>query len=133
MVAGIADTHTALWHLFGDPRLSPRAKQFIESALERGQTIGLSSISLAEVVYLVEKDRIPLGAYEELIRVLLDPAEVFEEVPVDHLVTNSMRRVSRDEVPDLPDRIVAATALNLGVPVLSRDARIAASGLCDHS
>jgi predicted nucleic acid-binding protein len=40
-----------------------------------------------------------------------------------------MRRVSRDEVPDLPDRIIAATAQFFGVPVLSRDGRIRAANI----
>jgi predicted nucleic acid-binding protein len=40
-----------------------------------------------------------------------------------------MRRVSRDEVPDMPDRIVAATGIHLRVPVVSRDGRIRAANL----
>jgi predicted nucleic acid-binding protein len=40
-----------------------------------------------------------------------------------------MRNVSRAAVPDMPDRIVAATAVYFGVPVLSRDGRICASNV----
>ncbi len=40
-----------------------------------------------------------------------------------------MTRVMRAEVPDLPDRIIAATALHLEVPVISRDRKIQASSL----
>jgi len=40
-----------------------------------------------------------------------------------------MRRVPREQVPDLPNRIVAATALYFNVPVISRDSRILASDL----
>jgi predicted nucleic acid-binding protein len=40
-----------------------------------------------------------------------------------------MRRVSRNEVPDMPDRIVAATAVYFDVPVISRDRRIRAANL----
>jgi predicted nucleic acid-binding protein len=36
----------------------------------------------------------------------------------------AMRQVPRAQVPDLPDRIVAATAAYLRVPVISRDGRI---------
>jgi len=32
MIAAVADTHTALWHLFDDPRLSPAAADFINEA-----------------------------------------------------------------------------------------------------
>ena len=59
MVAGIADTHTALWHLYGHARLSATARTFIENAAAQGFTIDVPPISLAEIVYLVEKSRIP--------------------------------------------------------------------------
>ena len=35
-----------------------------------------------------------------------------------------MRQIPRDEVPDMPDRITAATAVYMGIPVISRDGRI---------
>ncbi len=66
MIAGVADTHTALWHLFDDPRLSRPAADFIDQAARARHRIVVSSISLAEVVYLVEKNRLPAVAYEEL-------------------------------------------------------------------
>jgi predicted nucleic acid-binding protein len=40
-----------------------------------------------------------------------------------------MRLVSRAEVPDMPDRMVAATAVYFDVPVISRDRRIRAARL----
>lgn len=62
MIAGVADTHTALWYLFGDSRLSIRAKEFIDQAAASRRFIEVSPISLAEIVYLVEKSRIPASA-----------------------------------------------------------------------
>ena len=35
--------------------------------------------------------------------------------------------VNPSEVPDMPDRIIAATALHLRVPIISRDGKIRAS------
>jgi predicted nucleic acid-binding protein len=35
-----------------------------------------------------------------------------------------MRQVSRTEVPDMPDRVAAATAVYFDMPVISRDGRI---------
>jgi PIN domain nuclease of toxin-antitoxin system len=43
------------------------------------------------------------------------------------MVADAIEFVSRDEVPDLPDRIVAATAAALRVPLISRDGKIRAS------
>ncbi len=38
-----------------------------------------------------------------------------------------MKTIPRTVVPDMPDRIVAATGVYFGVPVFSRDGRIRAS------
>jgi predicted nucleic acid-binding protein len=40
-----------------------------------------------------------------------------------------MTEVLRQDIPDLPDRIIAATASFYGVPLLTRDERIRGSSL----
>ena len=127
--AAVADTHTAIWHLFGDPRLSADARNFIEQAAAARRKIAISSISLAELVYLVEKGRLAEAAYEELAQALADPEHVFAEAVFTVAIVEAMRQVPRAEVPDLPDRIVAATAVYFGVPVISRDRRILAANI----
>jgi PIN domain nuclease of toxin-antitoxin system len=129
MIACVADTHAALWYLFGDPRLSATAKDFIDKAAAERRKIVLAPISLAEVVYLIEKNRLPASAFDDLRIALGNPNHVLEEGPFTAEVVQAMRQVSRDAVPDMPDRIVAATAVYLGVPVISRDARIRASNV----
>jgi PIN domain nuclease of toxin-antitoxin system len=49
MIAAIADTHTAIWYLFSDPRLGKSASAFIDDAGARGDHIGISAISNAEM------------------------------------------------------------------------------------
>ena len=127
MFAGVADTHAALWFLFGDPRLTITAKSFFESAARGRRKIALAPISLAEVVYLVEKRRLPASAFDDLVAALRNPNHVLKEAPFTLDVVGAMRQVPRDAAPDMPDRIVAATAVYLGVPVISRDGQIRAS------
>ena len=129
MIGGVADTHTALWYLLRNPRLSAVARTFMDDAGRAGYGIALSPISLAEVVYLVEKNRLPASAYEDLKNALADPDYVIEEAPFTAAVVDAMRQVPRAQVPDMPDRIVAATALYFGVPVISRDGRIRSSSV----
>lgn len=129
MIAAVADTHTALWHLFDDSRLSVPAASAITDAAKAREKIGISSISLAEVVYLVEKGRLPQAAFQELTHALADPEHVFTEVVFTSEIVNCMHRVSRDEVPDMPDRLIAASAAYFDVPVISRDRRIRAARL----
>jgi len=56
VIVAVADTHTILWYLFGDSRLSDVAKKYIDQASIRQENIGVSSITLAEVLYLAEKN-----------------------------------------------------------------------------
>src|SRR5579871_5553273 len=100
MIAGVADTHTALWHLFDDQRLSITATDFIARAAAARQKIAISSISLAEVVYLVEKKRFPASAYDDLKAALVDPKHVLTEAVLDAAIVETMRIVPRSEVPD---------------------------------
>jgi PIN domain nuclease of toxin-antitoxin system len=127
-IAGVADTHTALWHLF-DKRLSTAAEAFINEAATARRKIAISTISLAEVVYLVEKNRLPASAYDELTQALADPEHVFTEAVISAAIVQAMRQVPRAEVPDMPDRMVAATGVYFDVPVISRDRRIRAANL----
>jgi PIN domain nuclease of toxin-antitoxin system len=130
MIAGVADTHAALWYLLKDPLLSAKARQFMDDAAVSGHDIVISPISLAEIVYLVEKNRLPTAnVYADLKAVLEDPDHMFKEAPFTVEIVDAMRQVPRTDVPDMPDRIIAATAVYLGVPVISRDGKIRASNV----
>src|ERR1700677_4146032 len=93
MIAGVADTHTALWHLFDDKRLSAAAEAFINEAATARRKIAISTISLAEVVYLIEKNRLPPSAYDELTQALADPEHVFTEAVLSAAIVQAMRQV----------------------------------------
>jgi PIN domain nuclease of toxin-antitoxin system len=101
----------------------------MDDAAAAGDDIVLSPISLAEIVYLVEKNRLPASAYHELKNALADPDCVIEEAPFTVEIVDAMRQVPRADVPDMPDRIVAATGVYLGVPVISCDGRIRSSNV----
>lgn len=121
MIAGVTDTRTALWYLLKNPSLSAVARSFMDNAASAGYDIVLSPISLAEIVYLLEKGRLPESAYDELRKALNDPEFVLGEAPFNGDVVEAMRHVPGVDIPDMPDRIVAATAVYFGVPVISRD------------
>jgi PIN domain nuclease of toxin-antitoxin system len=129
MIIAAADTHAAIWYLFSDPRLGSAASAFIDAAIDSGDHIGVSAISLAEMVYLIEKGRIPGSALNDLCTACADPDSVFQHIPLDEKIAMKMTEVSRLDIPDLPDRIIAATAHLRGIPVLSRDRRIRSSAI----
>lgn len=127
MAAVVADTHSIVWYLAGDPKLSKRAMQAFDAATQDGYPIHVPAVCLVELVYLVEKNRLPTAVRERLLETLDDPEKPLRLAPMDRAVVDAVGFVSRNDVPDMPDRIVAATALALQLPLVSRDGRIRAS------
>ncbi len=129
MSAVVADTHTIVWYLANDPRLSPAAILALDQATASGEPIYVSSICLVELTYLAEKGRLPVAARQSLADALDNPLSPCRLAPLDRAVADSLPKIDRTEIPDLPDRIVAATALALQVPLVTRDEKIRASRL----
>jgi PIN domain nuclease of toxin-antitoxin system len=125
----VLDTHAAIWYLSRMRQLSRVAAQAIRRTLRGGRPLYISAISIVETSYLVERGRLPPEALQRLDRELEEPAFGIQVVPVDARVAAAVRSISREIVPDMPDRIIAATALYLNVPLITRDARIQASGI----
>jgi PIN domain nuclease of toxin-antitoxin system len=129
VIAGVADTHTVIWYLAPDVRLSANARAFIDSAFSAGIQIAIASISLVEMVYLIERSRIPAESLSRLVRELQSVRPSFIEVPLEVNVTRALSQVDASQIPDMPDRIIAATALYLRVPLISRDSKITLSSI----
>ena len=129
MAGVVADTHALVWYLIDSPRISGRARGVLAGAIASGYPVFVSAISLIEVIYLGEKGRIPADDVSRFQGATRRPDRGIAVVPIDMAIVGALGQIARTAVPDLPDRIIAATALHLGVPLISRDGRIRASGL----
>lgn len=127
MIAAVADTHALLWYLWDDARLSVAARQAFEEAASAGDAIGVSSITLVEVLYLIERGRIHAETLVALVNLFQQRESMFDEIPVNQDVALTMQQVAADSIPEMPDRIIAATAVRCAVPVISRDQHIRVS------
>ena len=101
----------------------------IRRSVDWGRPVYVSAISIVETIYLIERGRISFEALQRLEAGLKDPRSGLLVVPVDEEVAEAVHRVPRDLVPEMPDRIIAATALCLGLPLITRDRRIEATGI----
>ena len=114
---------------FGDSRLSTLALDTLEQTAAEGNQVGFSAITLAEIVYLSERDRIASETLSRLLKALTQPGAVLVEVPFNQDIALAMQQVERTQVPELADRIIAATAVYLDVSVITRDHKIQGSNL----
>ncbi len=129
MLRVVLDTHAVIWYLFADSRLSITALRLIEQIAIDGNQVAFSSITLAEIVYLSEKGRIDRTTLTRLLSEVDSEDALFVEIAFDKSVAQAMQQVERSQVPDLPDRIIAATALSLQLPLVSRDRKIQMSSV----
>ena len=120
----VADTHALYWHLTDDPRLSMIARQvFIEA--DRGlHLVFVPGIALIEMAYLIERGRLS-GEHVEFVFRLLDVNDgSYAVAPLDQDTARALLQVPRADVPDMPDRIIVATARQFGLPLITRDEAI---------
>jgi PIN domain nuclease of toxin-antitoxin system len=122
MARVLVDTHVLLWMLDGSlPRRSATGARCVADAVTE-HAVFVSIGSFLDLRYLVDSERLSessLEAAEEVVR-----QEAFSVVSFDLAVHHAMRDVSRDQVPDPFDRIIAATALLADLPLVTADRRI---------
>ena len=125
----VADTHAAVWYLLNSKNLSANAQRVMDETIAGGDPVYVSSITLVEVVYLVEKGKLPAIVLDRLTAALSQSDSGFVIAPLDFSVALAIRQISRETVPDMPDRIIAATALGLGFSLITRDSNIRKAGI----
>jgi PIN domain nuclease of toxin-antitoxin system len=125
----VADTHALIWYLENSPRLGSQARAAFDACDQGEIRIYVPTICLVEIVYLMEKRRIS-PEMKSMLEEELKSGEsglILADLNMD--VVEQIANVLRDDIPDLPDRVIAATALALNLPLISRDRKIVLSGL----
>jgi PIN domain nuclease of toxin-antitoxin system len=123
----LADTHSVVWYLFDRSRLSATAVAAFTGAEQAGDAIYISTVSVIEVRYLVEKRRLNAMWLTGLVDAVDDPARPVKVLDITMAVARATEHIPRSIVPDLPDRIIAATALVHGLPLVTADRHIRAA------
>ena len=125
----VTDTHGLIWYLEDSPRLSSDARDAFLAA-DRGEAlIFVPTICLVEIIYLEEKGRVPSDLRAQLETHLREGTSGLVLAPLTREVAEALPHVPRVDVPDMPDRIIAATAVQLDLPLISHDRRIQASAV----
>lgn len=128
MSSFVTDTHAILWYLSENPELSGTAREIFESTDTGQAEIFIPSIVLAEIVYLTERHKVPANLIDRIANLPDIEGSHYHAVVLDTQVIQAMRRIPRETVREMPDRIIAATALYLGLPLITRDSQITQLG-----
>jgi PIN domain nuclease of toxin-antitoxin system len=120
----LLDTHIALWLSRGDARLGEITRKTMDAAWKAGGRIFLSAVSVWEIAMLVEKGAIEVDLpVEAWVRRFLDRPG-FEAVPLNHSAAAQAYSLYHLEHRDPADRLLIATAIGLGCPLVTQDDRI---------
>lgn len=126
----VVDSHALIWYLDEPSKLSSAAERALDEAIKyNAHFLYLSSISLVEICYLIEKNRVKQKVLTRILSELDTSDAVLIEVAVTRVIFEALANIPRAVVPDMPDRIIAATALHLGLPLVTRDGKIRASNI----
>ena len=120
----VADTHALIWWITDPSRLSARAREVLDSTI----VVGVPAIVCWEVAALAERRRISIDApaFDWLNEVLLLPRVTLLPLTID--VAAAAAKL-RDPIRDPADRLIVATALRMGAPLVTKDHKIIASGV----
>jgi PIN domain nuclease of toxin-antitoxin system len=120
----VIDTHAAVWYFAKSPDMSATARTAVNNAVASGNLIILPAISIVEIVYLIEKGRLIPQALASLMQYLKLPNTSFITQNLTEEIAQTLQQIPRRIVPDMPDRIISATALYLNLPIVTKDRKI---------
>ena len=112
----LLDTVTIVLHFSGRGRIGRTAAHILDTIEERDDLLVISVISLMEIMYLAERNRITINLTETLERI-----ESSSKYVIIDLSPEILRVAETIDFYELHDRLLLATARWLDIPIMSSD------------
>lgn len=98
----------------------------MDAVAASGGFIFIPTISVIEIIYLTEKGKLLQPTLPRSIQVVNLLNSSFTFIDLNSELAQTLAQIPRSIVPDMPDRIIAATALHLNLPLVTKDRKIQA-------
>jgi PIN domain nuclease of toxin-antitoxin system len=119
----ILDTHTWVWFVSNSELFSRVAKRAVNAAVKRNEVF-ISSISAWEVALLVAKNRLQLTMDVNDWIAKSERLPFITFIPVDNSIAVRSVNLPRPFHSDPADRIIIATSIALGAPLVTKDDKL---------
>ena len=119
----VLDTHTWIWFISKPEVLSKRAKKAVSAAVEE-KSVLISSISAWEVALLVKKKRLTLSLDVTDWIAKSEGLPFVQFIEISNSIAVKSVNLPQPLHPDPADRIIIATALSAGVPLVTKDKKL---------
>lgn len=117
----VLDTHVLIWWVANPKKLSREVRKSIK---EEKEGILVSSISVWEIYLLVKKGRLKLTIDVDSWLAKVESLPLIRFVPVNNRIAAKSVNLPEKFHQDPADRIIVATARDLGATLLTNDQRI---------
>jgi PIN domain nuclease of toxin-antitoxin system len=125
-VSVVADTHALHWFVTGAEQLSARAREALEAAeADLAGGIYVSVASRLDLHYLVAAGRMDRTLASRMWSVVHDPDLNIHPLPITAEIVERFGDAALASLRDPWDRLIVATTLVLGIPLVSADRVIA--------
>ena len=126
-VVAVLDTSPLIRYASGTPALLGRgARRILRGVAQRDAKVGVPTVCLFEVARLEERGRVALDLSFDRWCQLVEDSPALLLVPLERAHVSEARALPL--LRDPFDRLIAGTAVALGVPLISSDRRIENSG-----
>lgn len=119
----LLDTHAWVWWLGVPEKLSPPARERIDAEVDGGRVL-VSAISAWEVALLVKKGRLELTMEVDRWMARSEALPFLDFVPIDPRIAVHSVQLPEPLHDDPADRLIVATALSLGLDLVTKDAKL---------
>jgi PIN domain nuclease of toxin-antitoxin system len=119
----VLDTHTWIWFISKPEVLSKRAKKAVSAAVKE-KSVLISSISAWEVALLVIKKRLTHSLDVTDLTAKSEGLPFIQFIEISNSIAVKSVNLPQPLHSDPADRIIIATALTAGVPLVTKDKKL---------